>query len=58
MSSIYLVEYKMVLVGGVVREGVETTSADSELQAQQRAEDSLRTIDRRAEIVIGDAVAV
>lgn len=54
----YLVEYKMLWDGKVVRDGVEQTEATSDYQAQQKVEEYLRIINRKAEIHYGDVVAV
>jgi hypothetical protein len=54
----YLVEFKMMWAGKVVREGVEQTAAHSEYQAQKNIEEFLRSVNRKAEIHFGDTVIV
>lgn len=54
----YLVEYKMLWAGKVIRDGVEQMSANNEWQAQKEVERYLRTINRKAEIHFGDVVSV
>lgn len=56
--QIYLVEYKMMWAGRVIRDGVEQVSAWSDYEAQKKAEEYLRIINRKAEIQFGDVVAV
>jgi len=54
----FLVEYKMMWAGKVIRDGVEQVQAYTEYQAQTKVEEYLRIVNRKAEISFGDTVQV
>lgn len=54
----YLVEYKMMWAGRVVREGIEQITGHNQYQAEKRVEDYLRLVNRKAEIQIVETVEV
>lgn len=54
----YLVEYKMLWAGKVVKQGIEEVEAYDNWGAEKQVREELAKLNKKAEIRIGDVVKV